>query len=91
MDIWNDKPRKIVCERSDNNVWKGGGDPNHKLKVGQEYELEDVAVFSDYTLIKLKGFDDWFNSVLFEEVDGYEYVKDSPTMRAWGASPEDEE
>lgn len=90
MDIWNDTPRKIVCERSDSKVWKSGGDPDHKLTVGREYELERVDIYDDYTLLSIKGFDEQFNSVLFEEVDGYEYVKDSPSMRAWGYRPEED-
>lgn len=88
FDIWNHTPRTIKCVRSDTDVWKAGGDKYHKLTVGQEYELENHEVFSDYTLVKVKGIDDWFNSVLFDELDDYEYVTDSEEMRRWGYMPD---
>lgn len=91
FDIWNHTPRKIKCVRSDNNVWKGGGDRNHELTVDQEYDLEEHEVFSDYTLVKVKGIDTWFNSVLFDEVDGYKYVEDSEEMRRWNYIPDHDE
>lgn len=51
FDIWNHMPRKIKCARSDNDVWKGGGDRDHELTVDLESELEANEVFSDYTLL----------------------------------------
>lgn len=68
LDIHNPKPRKVQCTQSTDNVWKSGGDYKHELVVGNIYELEQVDVHGDYTLLKIKGFDNWFNSVLFTEV-----------------------
>lgn len=67
LDIRNPNPRKMICTQSTDNVWKSGGDYKHELIVGKTYELEQIDVHSDFTLLKIKGFDNWFNSVLFTE------------------------
>lgn len=44
------------------------------LKLGQEYEVEDIEVLAWKTLIFLKGIEAIFNSVNFEFYkDGYPY------------------
>lgn len=69
MDIFNAKPRKLLCIRNDNDVW---GSPNngHLLEIGKEYTLEDVDVHSWHTDIYVSEFPNIsFGSVLFEEVE----------------------
>lgn len=82
FDIWNAQPRKVVCVNNDQHAYSLGENPS-KLEVGKEYEVENVQVESWYTLVKFVGIDGWFNSVLFEELEGYQPVKDSPSKRAW--------
>lgn len=82
FDIWNAQPRKVKCVRNDDMPYNVGGNPS-VLSVGAEYDVENVHVDSWYTLVKLSGMEGWFNSVYFEELEGYEPVKDSPSKRAW--------
>lgn len=79
FDIMNDFPRLVKCVRSDDDVWKTGGDPTHKLKVGETYTVCKLRVYDDYTLVSVDGIDGWFNSVLFNELDGYKYVDETET------------
>ena len=87
FDIWNHTPRNIVCVNSEPIPMIGYGDDKHELEVDKEYELEAHTVYSCYTLVKVKGINTVFNSVLFGELDGYEYVTDSEEMRRWGGCP----
>lgn len=82
FDIWNAQPRKVKCVRNDDMPYNVGGNPS-VLSVGAEYDVENVHVDSWYTLVKLSGMEGWFNSVYFEELEGYEPVKDSPSKHAW--------
>ena len=82
FDIWNAQPRTVVCVSNNPSAYNVGDNPN-VLEVGKKYEVENVQVDSWYTLVKLAGMDGWFNSVLFEELEGYQPVKDSPSKRAW--------
>ena len=47
--------------------WGSNDDPRGTLTEGQSYEVETREVHSWHTKIKLKGIDDWFNLVCFEE------------------------
>ena len=82
FDIWNAQPRKVKCVRNDDMPYNVGGSPS-MLSVGTEYNVEAVHVDSWYTLVKVSELVGWFNSVYFEEMEGYEPVKDSPSKRAW--------
>lgn len=46
--------------------WGGHNNPVGLLKVGQEYEIEDIEVRGWNTKIFLKGFEGSFNSVWFK-------------------------
>lgn len=68
MEIFNNRPRKIVCIDNSHNTF---GDDNvvHLLKIGMKYTLMYVDVYSFYSLITLREFPNLqFNSVLFEEI-----------------------
>lgn len=68
MDIFNAKPRKLLCIRNDNDVW-GSPKNGHLLEIGKAYTLEDVDVHSWHTNIYVSEFPNIaFGSVLFEEV-----------------------
>lgn len=72
IDIENVSPRNVVCIRTDNDVWKAGGDYKHVLEVGKEYAADVFEVHSDYTLLQIRDTETWkvlgkFNSVLFQE------------------------
>lgn len=83
LDIFNHASRKIRCVRSESIPMCGYGDDKHELVVGKEYELEDLEVFSWYTVVKIKGIGTLFNSVLFEELEGYQYVTDTDEYKRW--------
>lgn len=84
FDIFNDHPRKVICADDTSDIpMIGHGDTKHELEVGREYEVESVEVYSSYTLVKLKGIDTWFNSVLFAEKLGYKYVTDTDSYKYW--------
>ena len=61
-------PREAMCIRSDNEVYEGGGDPDHKLMEGAIYFVESVHVFKWHTILHIRGVGD-FNSVLFAELE----------------------
>lgn len=67
IDLRNGKPRTIICIRSENVTPKYGSDNEPFLIPGCPYELEEIDVHGNYTLLKVKGFDNWFNSDLFTE------------------------
>ena len=84
FDIFNPSERTVICEDNTKNIpMIGHGDVNGVLTVGKEYEVESVEVHSSYTLVKLKGIDDMFNSVLFAEKPGYKYVTDTDSYKYW--------
>jgi hypothetical protein len=63
------KSKKVVCISDYENNWGGCGVIKDHLKVGETYEVEKTEVHSWHTKIWLKGFDEPFNSVHFEEVE----------------------
>jgi hypothetical protein len=84
FDIFNPSARMVICEDNTKNIpMIGHGDINGVLTVGNEYEVESVEVYSSYTLVKLKGIDGEFNSVLFAEKPGYKYVTDTDSYKFW--------
>lgn len=71
FDIYNHRPRKILCIANDD---RGGMCVNGKnatmLEVGKQYSLLDVEIHSWYTLIRLKEYPTiQFNSVYFAEIN----------------------
>lgn len=73
MDIWNSRPRTIICTKNGKDDCLVANENNHLLEVGKEYTLCDVEIHSWHTLVwvaEIPGIE--FNSVLFEELDGYE-------------------
>ena len=82
INYYDSTPRPVMCIRSDNDVWKGGGDPHHKLTVGKIYNASSIVDCGDYTLIYLPELDEEFNSVLFRELTKKErknYIKNNYT------------
>ena len=75
IDEEDDLPRPAICIRSDNSVWGGGGDPDHKLTIGKIYIVSRMIVEGFYTLLKIKGFNEYFNSVLFRDLTKSERKK----------------
>ena len=72
MDIHNDNIRKVRCIRNDNQVL-GGGTYAHLLTIGELYTVDWLDVGNWSTNVVLKEFPGkFFNSVLFEELDGDE-------------------
>ena len=70
FDIWNNAVRKVLCVRNDEDGMMIGSENHHLLEVGKTYTVEDVEVYSWYTLVYLKEFPDkGFNSVIFEEIE----------------------
>ena len=70
MNIFNFKPREVVCVRNDRNVI-GDKEHNHLLKIGKVYNVEDIDIHSWHTDVYLVEFPGVpFSSVLFEEKDG---------------------
>ena len=69
IDFDNPNGRPVMCVRSDNEVWQGGGDPNHKLKVGQIYNASYIQDEGCHTNVYIEELDnEAFNSVLFREL-----------------------
>ena len=68
FDVLNTTPREVVCIRSDNDVYGGGGDYMHRLTVGKTYFVECVCVFNCHTILHIRDFGA-FNSVLFAELE----------------------
>ena len=84
FDIFNPSARMVICEANTKDIpMIGHGDVNGVLTVGKEYEVESVEVYSSYTLVKLKGIDGEFNSVLFAEKPSYKYVTDTDSYKFW--------
>ena len=82
IKYYDSTPRPVMCIRSDNDVWKGGGDPRHKLTVGKIYNASSIVDCGDYTLIYFPELDEEFNSVLFRELTKKErknYIKNNNT------------
>lgn len=70
FNIWNDKERKVRCVNNEDEGIMVCGYNNHLLEVGKLYTVVDVEVHSWHTLVGLEEFpDEYFNSVLFEEID----------------------
>lgn len=76
----------------DQAVWRGCDDPNGKLIVGQDYEVEWEHIHAWHTRIKLKGIEGEFNSVCFEGIENMLDLKrekeicDAATPGPWDAS-----
>lgn len=69
FDIWNNKERKILCVRNDEDGMMIGSHNHHLLEIGKEYTVVNTEVHPWYTLVYLKEFSDkGFNSVVFEEI-----------------------
>ena len=67
LNIFNSKPRWIVCCKNHHNPW-GTRNANTKLVIGETYKLKSIDVHGFFTLIELEEFPGiYFNSVLFEE------------------------
>ena len=70
MDIFNHRPRPIVCCTNSHNEF-GTTNANTKLTIGEIYHVTNINVGGCFTLIELEEFPGIrFNSVLFEEVSG---------------------
>ena len=69
FDIFNNKPRKVVCAANDLDGMSVNSRYAHLLIVGEVYNVIGVEVHDWYTLVYLKEFPDvGFNSVQFEEI-----------------------
>ena len=69
FDIRNKAERQILCVCNDEDGMMIGSENHHLLEVGKTYTVEDVEIYSWYTLVYLKEFPDkGFNSVMFEEI-----------------------
>ena len=68
FDIYNSKPRKVVCIDNVDNGFGDGDDPAC-MEVGAIYTVVGVEIHSWHTLVKLDEFPGMqFNSVMFDEV-----------------------
>ena len=89
IDFDNPNGRPVMCVRSDNDVWQGGGDPKHKLKVGQIYNALCVEDEGCHTNVYIKELDnEAFNSVLFRELSkkelkAYNKSQESTSKPKW--------
>lgn len=69
FDIYNRRPRPIICIRNEDNKWSHADKNSPMLEVGKTYHVEDVDMGSWHTDVYLEEFPGVpFNSVLFEEV-----------------------
>ena len=70
MDIFNSKPRKLVCISNEDHEWVEADENAHLLIVGNTYTMVDIEVHSWHTLVWLKEFPGVeFNSSCFEECE----------------------
>ena len=68
MDIYNTKPRKVLCARLYPTGQFAPCDYK-KLEIGKKYTLVDTEVYDYYTYVYLKEFPgEGFNSVYFDEI-----------------------
>lgn len=72
MDVFNSKPRKIICIANDDRGGMCVKSENAKLlEVGNVYNMTYIEVHSWYTVLCVEEFGDIeFNSVYFSEVEG---------------------
>ena len=69
FDIYNCRPRPIICISNENNNWSPADKNAHMLEVGKVYHVYYVIAYGWYTDVYLEEFPDVpFNSVNFEEV-----------------------
>ena len=72
MDIWNKEERKVICV-SNKPHQTFDLENASLLTIGEEYTVVKIDVHSWHTLVRVREFpDQWFNSVLFEELDEFE-------------------
>ena len=50
-------------------AWASGADSTGVLEVGKVYDVNRISDHSWHTRVYLIGFDHWFNSVMFDNVD----------------------
>lgn len=69
FDIFNHKPRQVVCVKNQLDGMSVNSIYAHLLEVGNVYTVTDVAVHDWYTVVYLKEFPNHrFNSVQFAEI-----------------------
>lgn len=70
LNIFDNTPREIMCIRNDEDGMIVGSSNHHLLEIGEIYHVNNIEVYSWYTLIYLEEFPNKeFNSVAFNEVD----------------------
>lgn len=73
MNIWNSKPREVLCIRNDTDPMMQVCENHHLLEIGKTYTIQYVEVHCWHTVVYLYEFPGkQFNSVMFEELDGSE-------------------
>ena len=69
MDIRNDKKRKVLCFRNDEDGMMQCSENHYMLEIGKEYTISNIIVHSWYTEVYLEEFPNIaFNSVVFKEI-----------------------
>lgn len=70
MDIFNSKPRKLLCVSNKNHEWTDSDENAHLLTVGNTYTMIGIEVHSWHTNVYLDEFPGVkFNSSCFEECE----------------------
>ena len=70
MNIFNNKPRKILCIRNDKDGMMKYCHNHHLLEIGKEYTFSEVIVYPWHTEVYLEEFPKLvFNSVMFKEIE----------------------
>lgn len=60
--------RVTVTENSSQNGYEHDKDRvKELLKIGDVYTVEEMEVHSFSSYVRLRGFDGWFNTVMFED------------------------
>ena len=73
MNIWNHKPREVLCIRNDKDGMMHVCEHHHLLEIGKTYTVIHIEVYGWHTEVYLAEFPGKvFNSVMFEEIDGSE-------------------
>lgn len=70
MDIFNSKPRKLLCVSNKNHGWTDSDENAHLLTVGSTYTMIGAEVHRWHTNVLLEEFPGVkFNSSCFEECE----------------------
>lgn len=70
INIYNSKPRKVICVDNENNNFFECDENSPLLTVGDTYTLIDIEVHSWHTIVWLGEFPGVeFNSCCFEEME----------------------